>query len=141
MKRRTPATMVLAPLAVISSAAAIHAYATDSDAAPAAPPVRQVVLAPPATEVAPAPARHGRRAHRRPVARHATPTNATLAAVECREESFDDAAEFQLRFGHAASAIRRCTRVELAAARAECRADALEDPLEHRGEYGTARWR
>jgi hypothetical protein len=80
-----------------------------------------------------------RRSRRRPVRRHALPTNATLAALECREDSFDDAAEFGFRYGQGASAIRRCTRVELAKARAECRADALEDPLDHRGEYGTGR--
>jgi hypothetical protein len=140
MKRWTPATMVLAPLAVVSTAAAIHAYASDTDAKPAPRPVERVVVTEPATP-APTPQARVRRAPtrtaRRAVKRYAVPTNAALAAQDCREESFEDGPEFELRFGRGAAAIRRCTRVELGKARAECRADALDDPLEHRSEYGT----
>jgi hypothetical protein len=153
MKRLTPATIILAPLAVIGSAAAIHAYATDTDAKPPAAPVERVVVADPAAPAAaptpampaaaPARAKSARRAvtrtRRRVVTRYAMPTNATLAAQDCREESFDDRVEFELTYGRGSSAIRRCARFELARARAECRADAIEDPFDHRSEYGSGR--
>jgi hypothetical protein len=167
MKRWTPATIVLAPLAVIGSAAAIHAHATDTDSKPPASPGERVVVAEPAAPATPAaapvtsaaspatsaapatpaaaravvekprPART--RAPRRSVTGFAMPTNATLAAHDCREESFDDRVEFELTYGRGTSAIRRCARFELARARAECRADAIEDPFDHRSEYGAGR--
>jgi hypothetical protein len=143
MKRPTPATLVLALLAVIGSAAAIHAYATDTDAKPPSAPVERVVVSEPATPaatpVAAKPARAATRTRRRAVARYTIPTNKTLAAQDCREESFDDRVEFELTYGRGGAAIRRCARFELARARAECRADAIEDPFDHRSEYGTGR--
>jgi hypothetical protein len=144
MKRLTPATIVLAPLAVIGSAAAIHAYATDTDAKPPAAPVERVVISEPAAPAAaPAAAKPALRAStrtpRRVVTRYTIPTNATLAAQDCREESFDDRVEFELTYGSGNTAIRRCARFELARARAKCRADAIEDAFDHRSEYGTGR--
>jgi len=150
MKRLTPATILLALLATIGSAAAIHAYATDTDAKPAPAPVERVVVSEPlqtetkaAAPVADKPVRRAstptqRRAVTR-YTRYAFPSNAALAAQDCREESFDDPVEFDLKYGRGSAAIRRCGRFELARARAECRADAIEDPFDHRSEYGTGR--
>ena len=64
-------------------------------------------------------------------------SNRALAAQDCREESFDDAAEFRFTYGSGQAAIRRCARFELSKARAECRADQLEDPYDYRAEHGT----
>jgi hypothetical protein len=146
-------TILFAVLAVIAAVIAIQAKSDDSKAQPAAVPApapaatTPAATAPPAATAQPAhraasrPVERGRRArtrtHRRPAFRFTLPSNRALAAQDCREESFDDAAEFRFTYGSGAAAIRRCARFELSKARAECRADQLEDPYDYRAEHGT----
>jgi hypothetical protein len=156
MKRPSPATLMFAVLALICAAFALQAKSSDSDATPAAAaaPVERVVAAEPAVAPAAAPAQQATtqptstaqrtakartRKHRRPAARFALPSNRALAVRECRDESFDDDAEFRFTFGQGQAAIQRCARAELAKQRADCRAEAVEDPFDYRAEYGSGR--
>jgi hypothetical protein len=160
MKRPSPATLMFAVLALICAAFALQAKSSDSDATPAAAaaPVERVVAAEPAVASAPTAqaaaqpvataqptatakrtAKARTRTHRRPAARFALPSNRALAVQECRDEAFDDAAEFRFTFGQGKAATRRCARAELAKQRADCRAEAIEDPFDYRAEYGSGR--
>jgi hypothetical protein len=154
VKRPSSATILFAVLAVIGAAVAVQARSGDTDAGPAAVPAARIApaaapaptatqgpaaqppAAHPASQAATRPVRHVRRAPRRPALRFSLPSNRALAAQDCREESFDDAAEFRFAYGTGQAAIRRCARVELSKARADCRADEVEDPFDYRAEHG-----
>jgi hypothetical protein len=60
-----------------------------------------------------------------------------LAAHDCREESFDDPAEFRFTYGRGQQALARCIRSQIREARWDCRQEAREDPFDYRLEYGT----
>jgi hypothetical protein len=62
-----------------------------------------------------------------------------LAALECRDDRFDDPAEFRFKYGAGPLALERCIRAEIREARFECRQDRVEDRFEFRAEYGTGR--
>ena len=146
MKRPSPATILLTVLAVIAAVIAVQAKSSDTEAQPPRAAVAPVVAAPPAvhtTAAQPAVSRPAERirgtrtrVHRRTAGAFSLPSNRALAAQDCREESFDDAAEFRFTYGRGEVAIRRCARFELSKARAECRADRLEDPYDYRAEHG-----
>jgi hypothetical protein len=149
VKRPSPATILFAVLAVIAAVIAVQARGSDTEGQPAPAAATPVVAAPPATHTAAAqpvaspPAQRVRRTrtrvHRRSAGAFSLPSNRALAAQDCREESFDDAAEFRFEFGQGQAAIRRCARAELQKAHFDCRAEQVEDPFDYRAEYGSGR--
>jgi hypothetical protein len=154
MKRTSPITVLFAAVAIIAAVVAIQAQSSDSDAKPAVVEVERVApaTAPAATPPAAAqpetvhtaskaaasqPAQKAQSVQRRTVVRVAVPPLRSLAAADCREEAFDDAAEFRFEYGTGQAGMNRCIRYELRKARIDCQSERIEDPFEYRAEYGT----
>ena len=81
--------------------------------------------------------KQARRATRRTVVRVALPPLRSLAAADCREEAFDDAADFRFEFGAGQAGMSRCIAHELRKASIDCQGERIEDPFDYRAEYGT----
>jgi hypothetical protein len=60
-----------------------------------------------------------------------------LAGQSCREDVFEDRAEFRLKYGSGKGAMARCIALEIREARFECRQEAREDRFDFREDYGT----
>jgi hypothetical protein len=151
MKRTSPITILFAVVAIVAAAIAIQAKSSDSDAKPAVVEVERVAPAvaapaaqapvanhPPATKAATKPATRTVK-QARPVTRRtvALPPLRSLAASDCREEAFDDAADFRLEFGAGQAGMSRCIAHELRKAGIDCQGERIEDPFDFRAEYGT----
>jgi hypothetical protein len=109
-----------------SAATATESAATDSEVTDASTARRAVG----GHEAAPAPAMRAK-------ATAAGHVERVLAGQTCREQSFEDAAEFRVEYGRGAVALQRCIAHEIRDAQISCRQEAVEDPADYRSEYGT----
>jgi hypothetical protein len=67
----------------------------------------------------------------------ATSMERVLAGQKCREDAFEDRAEFRFKYGSGRHAMQRCIRQQIREARFDCRQEAREDPFDFRDDYGT----